>query len=118
MPEDKLTTLLHRFAVAAIAHQQALETMDEESANGHARMIAGLNRSIVGMGETGRQALLALTGDHNPIVAGMAAVYSIRYNTDHCLSILRRIALRPGLLGFRAGVALERCESEAWLGPD
>ncbi|OGT97413.1 MAG: hypothetical protein A2079_01715 [Geobacteraceae bacterium GWC2_48_7] len=118
MPNDKLTILLHRFAVTARAHHEALEAMDEERANAHAGMISGLHRSIIGEGETGREALLALTDDSDPVVAGMAAVYSIRYSSGRCLAVLNRVALEPGLLGFRAGVAVERWESGEWQGPE
>src|SRR6185369_14212321 len=118
MPDDKLTRLLHRFAVAAVAHHEALEAMDEEQASAHARMISGLHRTIIGLGETGREALLAMVDDPNPVVAGMAAVYSIRYNSVRCLAVLNRVALEPGLLGFRAGVAVERWESGEWQGPE
>jgi hypothetical protein len=118
MLDDKLTLLLHRFAIATRAHYQALEDMDEKGANAHAHIIAGLYRSIVGSGESGRQALLELTGDSDQVVAGMAAVYSIRYDSKRSLSALGRVALAPGLLGFRAKVAIERWESGEWLGPD
>ena len=118
MPDDKLTRLLHRFAVAAVAHHEALEEMDEERANAHARVISGLYRSVAGEGDVGREALLALIDDPNPVVAGMAAVYSIRYNSVRCVALLGRIAREPGLLGFRAGVAVERWESGEWQGPE
>jgi len=118
MRDDRLIRLLHRFAATATAHHQALEAMDEERANTHARMIAGLYRSIAGSGEGGRQALLELAGDRDPIVAGMAAVYSIRYDSTRSLAILARVALEPGLLGFRAQVAIERWESGEWQGPE
>lgn len=115
--DDKLTLLLHRFAVASAAHYQALEEMDEERANSHAHMIAGLYRSIISTGEGGRQALLELTGDSDPVVAGMAAVYSIRYDSKRCLNTLSRVAQEPGLMGFRASVAIERWKSGEWQGP-
>jgi len=118
MTDDKLTRLLHRFAIAAMAHNEALETMDEEEANAHALVIAGLYRSIIGEGNAGREGLLALVDDPNPVVAGMAAVYSIRYNSGRCLAVLERIALEPGLLGFRAMVAVERWQSGEWQGPE
>lgn len=118
MQDDKLIRLLHRFATAAQAHHHALETMDEERANAHAQMIAGLYRSIVAAGESGRAALLEMADHDDPVVAGMAAVYSIRYNRRRCLATLTRVALEPGLLGFRAGVAIERWESGEWQGPE
>lgn len=112
--DEKLTRLLHRFAIASAAHYQALEEMDEERANSHAHMIAGLYRSIINSGECGRQGLLELTGDGDPVVAGMAAVYSIRYDSKRCLTVLSRVAQEPGLLGFRASVAIERWKSGEW----
>jgi len=118
MKDDKLTRLLLRFASISTAHYQALEEMNEERANTYAKMIAGLYRSIVEYGESGRQALLELVDDNDPIVAGMAAVYSIRYDSTRCLSALERVALEPGLLGFRAQVAIERWMSGEWQGPE
>lgn len=118
MQDDKLTRLLHRFAAVATAHYQALEEMDEVRANTYAQMIGGLYRSIIGTGESGRKALLELVSDDDPVVAGMAAVYSIRSDSKRCLSTLERIAREPGLLGFRAQMAIERWESGEWLGQD
>jgi hypothetical protein len=118
MPDDKLTRLLHRFATTAKAHFKVLEEMNEERANTHAQMIVGLYRTIIGTGECGKQALLELVGDNDPVVAGMAAVYSIRYDSKRCLSTLERVALEPGLLGFRAQMAIERWASGEWLGPE
>ena len=117
MQDDKLTRLLHRFATTARAHYQALEAMDEERANAHATMIVGLHRSIVGS-EGGRSALLELVDDNDPVVAGMAAVYSIHYDSTRCLATLRRVALEPGLLGARAEMAINRWESGEWQGPE
>jgi len=118
MQNDKLTRLLQRFATTATAHFQALEEMNEERANTSAQMIAGLHRSIIDSGECGRQALLELVDDNDPVVAGMAAVYSIRYNSERSLATLRRVSLVPGLLGFRAQIAIERWESGEWQGPE
>jgi len=118
MKDDKLTLLLQRFAATAKAHHKALEELNEERGNTCAQMLAGLHRSIIGTGESGKQALLELVGDIDPVVAGMAAVYSIRYDSKRCLATLNRVALEPGLLGFRAQMAIERWESGEWLGPE
>jgi hypothetical protein len=118
MQDDKLTRLLHRFATTSTLHYQALEAMNEERANAHAQMIAGLYRSIIGTGESGRPALLELVDHEDPVVAGMAAVYSIRYDSKRSLATLGRVALMPGLLGFRARTAIDRWESGEWPGPE
>lgn len=67
MQDDNLTRLLYRFATTAKAHHQALEDMNEERANTYAKMIAGMYRSIIGIEEGGRQALLALVDDNDPV---------------------------------------------------
>lgn len=114
MHDDRLARLLSRFAAAATAHHEALEALDEVRANSHARVIAGLYQSIASEGEAGRAGLLALIDSENKVVAGMAAVYSLRYSPDRCLAVLRRLSAEEGLLGFRAGVALERWEAGEW----
>ena len=117
MPDDKLARLLIRFCAAATAHHEALEAMDEERANSHARMIAGLYEALLREGPSGQAGLLALVDSDSPMVAGMAAVYSMDANQEMCLAVLRRVATEPGLLGFRASVAIERWEAGEWEHP-
>ncbi|MBT1070806.1 hypothetical protein [Pelotalea chapellei] len=112
--DDKLAVLLKRFAVAAAAHHEALEDMDEDRANTQARMVAALNGALLREGPGGQEGLLALMESAIPVVAGMAAVYLLHLYPDRCLVVLRRIAAEPGLLGFRASVAVERWESGEW----
>jgi len=111
MNDEKLSLLVRRFAVAAQAHQAALDDMDEGRANAHARVISGLYAAIIREGDTGREALLVLLEHESQVVAGMAAVFSLRYNPSRSLDVLRRLAVQGGLLGFRASVAIERWES-------
>jgi hypothetical protein len=117
MNDEKLSLLIHRFAVAAQAHQVSLEEMNEDRANAHARVISGLYAVISREGDAGREALLALIDSESQVVAGMAAVYSLRYNPSRSLGVLRRLADKEGLLGFRASVAIERWESGEWDEP-
>ena len=117
MNNEKLSLLLRRFAIAAQAHQSALEEMDEDRANAHARVISGLYATIIREGDVGREALLSLLDSESPLVAGMAAVFSLRYNPSRSLGTLRRLADKKGLLSFRASVALEHWENGEWDGP-
>lgn len=114
MPNEKLALLLKRFAVAAVAHHEALEDMDEERANSQARIVAALHGALLAEGQAGQDGLLALTEDINPVVAGMAAVYLLHLYPERCLAVLREIANEPGLLGFRASIAVERWETGDW----
>jgi len=117
MNDERLSLLIRRFAVAAQAHQAALEEMDEERANAHARVISGLYAAILHEGGAGREALLALLDSESQVVAGMAAVFSLRYSPSRSLGVLRMLAEKGGLLGFRASVALERWEKGEWDEP-
>lgn len=119
VPADaRLERVLHRFALAAQAHNAALEALDAERAEAQARMLAGLHETLVNSGEQGLKKLLELVDNSDPVVAGMAAVYSLRLDSDRCLAALRRVAAEPGLLGFRAKIAIERWESGEWLYAD
>jgi hypothetical protein len=111
MNDEKLELLIRRFAVAAQAHQTALEDMDEDRANAHARVISGLHAAIIREGDAGREALLVLLNSESQVVAGMAAVFSLSYSPSRSLEVLRMLADMGGLLGFRASVALERWEN-------
>lgn len=112
--EARLQRLLHRFTLAARAHHAALEALDAERTESQARILAGLHETLVCAGEQGLKKLLELTDSSDPVIAGMAAVYSIRRDSRKCLETLHRLANEPGLLGFRAGMAIERWESGEW----
>lgn len=114
---DRLSLLLKRFSVAAAAHHEALEVMDEARANAQAGMVVALHDALMREGHDGREGLLALVDSPAPAVAGMAAVYLLHLYPDHCLAALRRIAEESGLLGFRASIVVERWENGTWEHP-
>ncbi len=106
--------LVEEFAEAADLHFEAVEALDEEQANRQAVRLARLFKDIVLQGEEGREALLVLIDSKNLAVAGMAAVYSLRYSPARCEALLKQLASQPGLLGFRAGAALQRWADGDW----
>lgn len=108
--------LLQRFARVAREHHAALEALDAERAETQARILAGLHKALAASGEAGVNGLLGLAAGSDPVVAGMAAVYLLPRNSGQGLETLRRVAEEPGLLGFRAGMAIERWESGEWDG--
>jgi hypothetical protein len=112
--DKRLQLLLQRYALAVRAHFEALESLDEARAEAQAKMLAGLHGALLREGPRGEELLLALIDCSDPVVAGMAAVHSLGRDTVRCLAVLRRIAAEPGLLGFRAGSAVQRWESGEW----
>lgn len=111
---ERAELLLKRFALAARAHHEALESLDEERAEAQARMVSGLHVVLLRAGRKGEEQLLSLVDSRDPVVAGMAAVFAIRLDTGRCLKTLQRVAAEPGLLGFRASAAIQRWESGEW----
>lgn len=116
--EERLARMVSRFAVAARAHQVAIDEMDDGRAAGHVKVLSGLFGAITVEGESGVGAFLALLDSSDDIVAGMAAVFALGIATDRSLAVLRRLAALEGLLGFRARCALERWENGEWQQPD
>lgn len=114
MLSKQLNKLLQRFAIAAAAHHVALEAMDADRAGQHARMTWALHQSIMAAGAPGEERFLSLLEHHDPVVAGMAAVYVITNNSELSLSTLRLVAAEPGLLGFRAAAAIDRWHNGEW----
>jgi len=55
---------------------------------------------------------VALTEDEP--AAGMAAAYSLKYDPDRSLTVLKRLAKDPGLLGFEASETIKRWKSGEW----
>ena len=114
MNSARLDRLLLRFAMAARNHHDALESMDAERVEQHARMVAALYGSIMATGPIGRERFSTLLEHPEPVVAAMTAVYLIREKTEKSLKVLRLVAAEPGLLGFRASAAIERWQNGEW----
>lgn len=115
--DERLARMVGRFAVAARAHQSSLEQLDDEGAAGHVRLLIGLYAAICREGDRGREAFLLLLEYDDDAVAGMAAVFSLKSEPQRALVVLRRLAAAGGLLGFRAGYAVELWEKGEWIPP-
>lgn len=109
----KLAKLVEWFSKGAVRHATAVEAMQEEAASAQVedlnRFYAALKRE-----EGGVERFLTLLDHEDDTISGMAAVYAIREETQRCVSVLARIAKKPGLIGFRAQTALARWESGQW----
>jgi hypothetical protein len=81
--------------------------MDEAGANRHALLLLRLQESILEE-PAGAEALMALLAHESCDVRGMAALHLLPLHPEPALQVLRQMALMPGLMGFRASVALER----------
>jgi hypothetical protein len=114
MPENNLARLLQRFSHTALSHAAALDRLDAAAADRSAAILTRLFQAIIAHGIDGRERLLGLLDSDRPVVAGMAAVYSLRYNPGRCRPVLASLARQPGLLGFRAAAALDRWDNGEW----
>lgn len=114
MESAQLERLLNRLVWASRRHHAALESLDEETANRQADVIARIAAGILAGGEAGEEGLAALTRNPDPVVAGMAAVYLLPRKPEEALMALRRVAREAGLIGFRARCAIDRWEKGEW----
>jgi hypothetical protein len=110
--QEKVAKLIEWFVKAALRHAEAIEAMQEESAAAQAgemkRFYAVVKR------EDGVEMFLTLLDHENPYVSGMAAVHAMREAPERCSALLVKLSGLPGLIGFRAQVALERWKSGEW----
>lgn len=113
-PELEIQQMITKFAVASYKHQEAIMEGNSRKANRHAKQIAETFQKIVTTGELARKALLQLTQSEDDAVAAMAATFSLKYATDEAIAVLKRIAKRPDLLGFRSEQAIKRWEEGTW----
>jgi hypothetical protein len=111
MPTEDLIT---RFVAIAKKHHESTLQGNWREVNKHAKSIKELFGEIVAIGEEARRALLEQIDHDDPSVASMAAVYSLKYNTESSLAALRRIAREPGVVGFGAKQAIMRWEEGEW----
>jgi hypothetical protein len=110
--QEKVAKLIDWFVKSALRHAEAVEAMQDEAAAVQVecldRFFAALHR------EDGMQQFFGLLDHDNPVVAGMAAVYAMREAPERCRPVLARVAREPGLIGFRAQIALERWDAGEW----
>jgi hypothetical protein len=110
--QEKITKLIEWFVKAALRHAEAVDAMHEEAA---ALQVESMDRFFSALHrEEGMPQFLALLDNQDPVIAGMAAVYALREAPELCRPVLVRLAQEPGLIGFRAQMALERWDSGEW----
>lgn len=114
IPELEIQQLITKYAVAAHKHQEAIMEGNSRKANRQAKQIAETFQKIITTGELARKALLQLTQSEDEAVAVMAATFSLKYATGEAIAVLRRVAKRPDLLGFRSEQAIKRWEEGTW----
>lgn len=112
--ESDISRLVAMFAEAAHNHHEALMEGNSEKANKQAKRVADVFQAIVANGDVARQALLQLTKSDDKAVASSAATFSLKYATGEAVAVLKQIAQRTDLLGFRAEQALKRWEEGTW----
>ena len=111
-----LEDAISRFVKAALANYSPTRQpkMGYAEVNRNARAIHNSAMEIIAEGDAGLKALSGLLGHEDPGVALMAAVYSLKQNTDLALSRLKELAKDSGLLGFRATESIRRWDAGEW----
>lgn len=103
--KEKIAKLLEWFVRTALKHAEAMEILDEEAAAAEVRAMDRYYSAL--RREGGVESFLLLLDHEDASVAGMAAVYAKAEAPLRCRTTLARIAVLPGLIGFRAQAALD-----------
>ncbi|GFO70579.1 hypothetical protein GMLC_41580 [Geomonas limicola] len=113
MQQDRVAKLIEWFVRAALRHAEAIEAMQEEVA---ALQVASLTKYFKALKaeEGAMPRFLLLLEEGNPVIAGMAAVYGLAQAPERCRPVLVKLTEMPGLIGFRAQVALQRWDAGEW----
>lgn len=106
--------LVRSFAESVVAQTNAMWAGDARASNRFANQTVRAYRQLREQGEDGLEALSQLLADESPDVRSAAAAFLLKYKTEEALAVLREVARRPGLIGFKAGEAIKRWESGEW----
>jgi len=112
--DERLKKPIGVFVEASVKHNAAIMQGDWKTANAQARRIHRSFLQLIGAGGDGREALLKLTDHPDWAVAAMAATYSLKFNPEKSLSVLKQISKDPGLIGLRAAQSIRNWESGTW----
>ena len=102
------------FAFSAARQYGAFLEGNWRMANTFAKRIRSDFDQVLAYGTDGRETLLGLTTDPDPVVACMAATFSLKYNPERSIATLKRISAEPGPIARQASQALERWEAGNW----
>jgi hypothetical protein len=114
MSDRNLDSLIDQFITASTSHYSASLVGNWRIVNKEVSKIKKIVDHIRSFGADGQNALLVQLENQNPSVAAMAAIYSLKYNTEKSITALQKITTEPGLLGFEAEQALLRWKEGEW----
>lgn len=114
MENFKIKSLIDSFSRAAKNQYLASINGDWKTANKEISTLRQVFNKICKINEPARKKLLTLTESDDLAVASMAAFYSLKYDPDKSISILKKIAEEPGLIGFQATQAIQRWNEGKW----
>jgi len=110
----EIDTLVREFGDCVAAQAQCIADGDANAGNEYARRYVAAFERLRDFGSEGRDALRSLMADERADVRVMAAAFLLRHSEQEALSVLRREANQPGLVGFGAQQALDRWKDGTW----
>jgi len=106
--------LIRLFRDAARQHSQATLEGDHRVANRAVDQITKIFAQIRRQGVEARQALLEVAVGGDLLEAGLAATYSMKFDPERSLAVLKRLSKDKSILGLTASYAVKRWESGEW----
>jgi hypothetical protein len=113
MEDSVIKELIDNFAQAARQHN-IFSISDWRKANKEAKKMHSYFLEITSHGQPARVALLELTESEETSVSLMAAVYSLKFNSEKSLMVLKKLEKQPDVIGFQAQQAIKRWEEGSW----
>lgn len=105
----KIGKLVNRYVSAAIAHGDAIERGDYESANEQHDLLYEAYHALEDADKVS-EALSAHLNHENPFVRGWVATHMLKFDSERAVEVLRRLSAAGGLAGFDARIVLQEWE--------
>jgi len=112
--KKEIDTLIKTFEKEAISRYQALLKGDSRRANSHFRKMHKAFLEILESGQEGQDALLQLIYSAEDAIALEASGYSLEYDPEESLKVLKRLSGLPGYIGLCASQALKHWKAGTW----
>lgn len=104
--EISTPALVDSYRQAATQHGKSIEMGDHQVANRAADRVSTIYAELRRRGLEAQRQLLPLLEDTNLRVRGWAAAHALEFAKEKGESVLTKLALQPGLLGFSAQMTL------------
>ena len=112
---DEIIESVNAFKDAAMKQFTFTKEGDWKKGNAQIKRMNTAFKNLKEVGDEGREALLNLINDDEVCVSKLTAVYSMRYNPDKCLTVLKKLAKQDiPHISFEAKQSIQSWDNGEW----